>query len=65
MIWQLKDNEKYQFTRCKKCFNIKTGRLIKMTTNGGSIGYWIDKNFIVLNEIRNILVKIKKEKTPF
>ena len=27
--WQIKDNEKYKWTSCKKLFNTQTGRQIK------------------------------------
>ena len=45
--WQIKNNEKYKWSTCKKLFNTQSGRQIKKTMNGRSIGYWIGKNFIV------------------
>lgn len=65
LIWQHKDHPKYQFTRCKKCFNVQRGKQIKMVLNGGSIGFWIAGNFETLGTIRSKLVKIKNEFLPF
>ena len=43
--WQIKGNEKYKWTSCKKLFNTQTGRQIKKTMNCRSVGYWIGKQF--------------------
>ena len=65
LIWEHKKHPNYQFTKCKKCFNVSRGRQIKMVANGGSIGFWIAGKFETLNKIRNKLVKIKHKKVPF
>lgn len=65
LIWQHKDYPQYQFTRCKKCFNVQRGKQVKMVLNGGSIGYWIAGNFETLNSLRNRLIKIIHENLPF
>lgn len=63
--WQIKNNEKYKWSACKKLFNSQTGRQIKKTMNCRSIGYWIGKKFITLNNLRSQLELIRKEKIPF
>ena len=64
--WQIKGNEKYKWTSCKKLFNTQTGRQIKKTMNCRSVGYWIEKQFITLDNLRaNLELIPKKELTPF
>jgi len=65
LIWQFKNNPKYKFTRCKKCFNTNRGKEVKMVLNGGSIGFWIASKFYPLSKINQHLEKIKYEKLPF
>jgi hypothetical protein len=65
LYFTLKDYPEYKFTKCKKCFNTKTGRLIKQVTNKGSIGYNIRGKFRSLSQLKNQLVKITKDKCPF
>jgi len=55
----------YQFTTCKKCINIKTGRMIKKVFNNGSIGYNIKGKFYSLIKLRNHIIKIEKQECPF
>ena len=38
---------------------------IKKTINGGSIGYWIGKEFISLNKLKNRIELIPKIYCPF
>ena len=64
-IWQLDSAENYKFTKCKKLFNTKTMREIKKTVNGYSVGYWINKKFYTLENLRKQLVKIEKLDYPF
>lgn len=63
--WQIRNNEKYRWSTCKKLFNVKTGRQIKKTLNCRSVGYWIDRKFITLSKLKNELEIIPKQKTPF
>ena len=62
--WRLKTDHKYQWSKCGKLSNIKTGRQKIKTVNGGSIGYWMGRKFISLNELRNNLEPIKND-CPF
>lgn len=65
MKWQIKDTPNYKWSECKKLINTKTGREIKKTIAGRSIGYWIGKEFITLNNMKNRLELIPKDKNPF
>ena len=66
LYWQLENYPEYQFTKCKKCFNVKTGKQIKQVTSNGCIGYNIRGVFKSLHLLRNQIIKIKqKEKLPF
>lgn len=40
-------------------------REIKKTVNGYSVGYWINKKFWTLRNLKKHLVKIEKEICPF
>ena len=63
--WQINFAPHYKFTDCKKLINCKTGRIIKKTVNGSSIGYWINIEFWSLNNLRKHIVKIEKINCPF
>ena len=63
--YQLDFSPEYHWSECNKCFNVKTGRQIKQTMCGGSIGYCIRGKFYSLNKLRQSLVKIKKSDCPF
>lgn len=63
--WQIKGNEKYRLSTCKKLFNTQTGRQIKKTMNCRSIGYWIGRDFITLNNLKDKLELISKQQIPF
>ena len=66
LIWQLDFAEKYKLTKCRKLFNCQTGRLIEQRSNGGSIGYWINRKFYTIDNLKKHFVKIpKKEYCPF
>ncbi|MFL1896761.1 hypothetical protein ACJRPK_13730 [Aquimarina sp. 2-A2] len=63
--WQHKTHTHYKWSVCGKLFNARTGRKIKKTVNGRSIGYWIKGEFITLNNLRSQLELIPKQETPF
>ncbi len=64
--WQIKFAPEYRWTVCKKLFNTKTGKQIKKTVNGGSVGYWIKGDFYILSKLRTELELIPKTRTlPF
>jgi len=55
----------YVFTKCGKCFNLKTNRQIKKVYNSRCIGFKIKGKFYSLTKLKNHLEKIPKEKRPF
>lgn len=63
--WQFKDYNQYVVTSCKKIVNLKSGKIIKCTKSGGSIGYYINQKFIKKSDINPMLEKIKISKLPF
>jgi len=63
--WKLDFSELYQWTTTGKLYNVKTMREIKKTVNGYSVGYWINKKFWTVRNLRKHLVKIEDSKCPF
>ena len=63
--WQLKKDTKYKWSVCGKLFNTQTGRMKKKVVNGSSIGYWIGREFVTLDNLRKDLELIPKQSTPF
>lgn len=63
--WQLKNLSHYKISACGRMFNCKTGKLLKRTVNGSSIGYWISREFITLKELRTQIELIPKQISPF
>jgi hypothetical protein len=63
--WQLKGNEHYKWTSCKRLINCKTGRIISKSIKGSQVGYWIGKEFIKLDDFKNRIELIPKTQTPF
>jgi hypothetical protein len=64
--WRHKQHHNYRWSSCGKLINIKTGRKIKKTVNGRSVGYWIKGKFFTLTTLRTQLEKIPhQEYTPF
>lgn len=45
--------------------NLKTGKILKQVTKGGSIGYVLKGKFYSLTKLRQSLVKIEKQDCPF
>lgn len=63
--FQLSFADDYKWTKCGKCINTKTDRMIRKVINGGSIGYWIKGDFYSVNTLRKSLEKIKTINLPF
>ena len=63
--WKLDFSESYKWTTTGQLYNTKTMREIKKTVNGYSVGYWINKKFWTLRNLKKHLVKIEKEICPF
>ena len=63
--WQIKDKPHYKWSTCKRLYNLKTGREIKKTMKGRSVGYWIGKKFISISKMKNNVELIKNDTCPF
>ena len=63
--WQFKDYPHYKVSTCKKIINCQTGKIIKCTKNGGSVGYYIASDFYKKSDINKHIEIIPKLKTPF
>lgn len=63
--WELSIAPNYKFDSRGNCINTKTGKLIKQTMCGRSIGHCINGRFMALNTLRPILRKIEHIDCPF
>lgn len=63
--WQIKDNSNYVWTSCKKLINCKTGKEVKRTIKGLQAGYWVDRKFVKLSELKSKIELINQENLPF
>jgi len=63
--YELSFSSNYVWLNNNQCYNLKTGRTIKQTIVGGSIGYIINGKFKSLTYLRKYLVKPKKYVCPF
>ena len=63
--WQFKDYPHYKVSTCKKIINCQTGKIIKCTMNGGSIGYYISSKFYKKSDINSYIEIIPKNICPF
>jgi len=63
--WQIKDKPQYKWSTCKRLYNTKTGNEIKKTMKSRSIGYWIGKEFISINQLKQMVEIIPKTNLPF
>lgn len=53
MEFELKFATHYNWSKCGKCFNIKTGREIKQSLKSRCIGYYIDTKFYFFSSKEN------------
>ena len=63
--WQFKEYTNYKISTCKKIINCKTGKIIKCTKNGGSVGYFINGKFFKKSDINKYTELISKNICPF
>lgn len=61
LVWQFKSATHYKMTRCRKVINCKSGRIVKCVLNGGSIGWWIGKDFIAKSKVNEKVEIIPKK----
>jgi len=63
--WEFKEYPHYKISTCKKIINCKTGKIIKCTKSGGSVGYFINGNFFKKSDINKHIQLIKVSECPF
>ena len=63
--WQFKEFDYYKISTCKKVINCRTGKIIKCTKNGGSVGYFIAGKFFKKSDINKYIEIIPKNNCPF
>ena len=63
--YQLDFAREYVWLNTNKCYNTKSGRLIKQIYSNGSIGYCIRRKFYSLNYLRKHLIKPIIDSCPF
>jgi len=63
--WEFKDYPHYKISTCKKIINCKTGKIIKCTKSGGSVGYFINGIFFKKSDINQHIRVIPKNNCPF
>jgi len=63
--WRHNHFNHYVWTECKKLINSKTGKEIKKTIKGGKAGYYINRDFKSLDELKNQIELIQKDFCPF
>jgi hypothetical protein len=59
------DNDFVFVERFNFLVNLKTGKILKQITKGGSIGYVIKGKFYTLKKLKGHLIKIEKKDCPF
>lgn len=66
MKWRFKTHPHIQLKDKRNIFNIKTGRRIRLTTNGGCVGIWLGKSFIPKTKLNSLIELIPVEQNlPF
>jgi len=63
--WQFREHTHYKVSMCKKIINCQTGRILKCTKNGGSVGYFIAGKFYKKSDINKHIEVIQKSDYPF
>ena len=59
--WQLKINDTYKITKCKRVVNSKTGKILKYNTRG----YFINGKYYKKKDINNMIELIPEIECPF
>ena len=65
LVWKLDFADNYQFDKKGNCYNVKSGKQLKQTVIGYTLGYCIKGKFYSLTRLRQSLVKIKNTDCPF
>lgn len=63
--WSIKNHPLYFICNENKVRNINTGKVLQMQLKGYTKGYYLNGTFKSLNQVRDLLIKYKKESVPF
>lgn len=63
--WQIVFDDKYKVSECKKVINMHTGRIIKETVVGYTVGFWIGRKFIAKKKLNDFVETIPTYLLPF
>ena len=63
--WQFKEYPHYKISACRKVINCQTGKIIKCTKSGGSVGYFIAGKFYKKSSINDFIEVIPKTNCLF
>lgn len=53
--WQIIESSWYKWTDCKKLINCKSGKEVRKVMKGNKPGYYINRKFIPLMELRKLI----------
>lgn len=59
--WQHKKFSYYVWTDCKKLINTKSGKEVKKTIKGLQAGYWVNRKFVTLTNLKSQIELIPRE----
>lgn len=66
VFWRFKNYQHYKVTADKKIINSKTNKFLTQRIKGGSVGYYINSEFIKRKDLNLHIEKIPtKQFTPF
>lgn len=65
IVWLIKGYDNYGFGKDKRLYNLQRCKPIKQIFNNSTIGYILNKKFISLKQLKQLLYKPTKSKTPF
>ena len=63
--WQIVFDDRYKVSECRKLINTHTGRVIKETVVGYTVGFWIGRKFIAKKKLNNFVEIIPEYNLPF
>ena len=63
--WQVVFDNRYKVSDCKKLINTHTGRIIKETVVGYTVGFWIGRKFISKKKLNDFVEIIPAYLLPF
>ena len=63
--WQFKTMPHIKISEDKRIFNTRTGRELKITVNGYSVGFWLGRKFILMSKLNDYIELIPNIKIPY